>query len=452
MIQTLNRNSLIVYYFDLQGIYNKSQLIKLPSDTYAIINDVKLYKGLNQDFICPTIKYNTDTETTIYNKDGSLAKTFTGAINRTVSYVIDYKHNSYFIDPFTGIEYSIIRYSVPPSYPFTTSTDYAYYNLYIKGIAEDLILNKNFSVRSTILTSSQEDTKYEVVLNSKVDTSKLIRIFEEVNGNPESLFYYVTNLSPSSLQTIFEYNKDDQPTINNTITTISFSQEINLSNSYYITFPKGNEIVSIPILSITKNQIGQYVFQLEDVNSLRVPPSNNFYGPYLYLTTLNENIYYNLQFFPGSINLPVFYTIELNGVVIPNRRLRENPLKNVRTLNDLPYIYLAIYSVNSEDVNDKDVVNIVYDNNPNRDRVAIFQLFTTEASLNSNYVTYTTKMKPRIKFQSQYRTLRIQLLDRFGTVLLFDNTPYKPDDQVYEGSVVPEELMNCSVQFLLTKI
>jgi hypothetical protein len=188
------------------------------------------------------------------------------------------------------------------------------------------------------------------------------------------------------------------------------------------------------------------VFEVEDANQF------SFYSPYLYLTPFNQNIYYNLQFYPASLSFPIYYTIQLNSLVLPNRPLRQSPENYVRTLPDLQYIYVAIYSVDDSDIPDNEIVNIVFDNNPNRDRVEIFQLNTINAGDTSNYVTYTSSQVPKVKFNSQFTTLRIKIFDVYGNVLLFDNTPYKATDSIFTGSVVPPQYMNISIQFTLKKI
>jgi NifB/MoaA-like Fe-S oxidoreductase len=118
----------------------------------------------------------------------------------------------------------------------------------------------------------------------------------------------------------------------------------------------------------------------------------------------------------------------------------------------LQYIYVAIYSVDDSDIADREIVNIVYDNNPNRDKVEIFQLNTLNAGDASNFVTYTSTQVPKVKFNSQFTTLRIKIFDVYGNVLLFDNTPYKSTDSIFTGSTVPDQFMNISIQFTLKKI
>ena len=112
----------------------------------------------------------------------------------------------------------------------------------------------------------------------------------------------------------------------------------------------------------------------------------------------------------------------------------------------MPYIYVDICSVD-----DQEIVNIVYDNNPNREKIEIFQLNTVNVRDTSNFVTYTSSTVPKVKFNSTFTTLRIKIFDLYGKILLFDNTPYKTSDARFTGSVVPNQLMNISIQFTLIK-
>jgi hypothetical protein len=437
-------NTLLNYYFDINGNYLKSQYIHLPTNAQARINDIKINSSINNITLAPTITYNLDTNIEYYNKDGTLALSSTGVSNNIVSYIVNYIYDSRFTDS-NGNKYSTIKLKNTPNYSFTGGF-MTNYNMYILG-NNDGILNKNFSIRDNYESPTGD---YRIVLNSSIDTSKINRDLFYVNNITGSNNYYNINISPTPLVYIFEYNINDMPTINNTITTIN-AQSINTSNTYYIIFPKNNSVQYIPVLKTTIDSNGDYVFQLNDVNDLRISTGGSFYGPYLYLTQFNQNIFYNLQFYPSSLNTPVYYSIQLNSLVLPNRPLRQNPEKYIKNLTDMPYIYVAIYSVDDEDLADQEIVNIVYDNNPNREKIEIFQLNTVNAGDTSNYVTYTSSTVPKVKFNSTFTTLRIKIFDPYGKILLFDNTPYKAIDSRFTGNVVPLELMNISIQFTLLK-
>jgi hypothetical protein len=445
-VSNLGQKSLIAYTFNTSGVYQKSQFILLPNLTLGLPTDIKLFSELNLSSFCFYLDYQSLTNTEYYNKDGTLAHTDTGPSNTIVSYVVDYFIDSQYTDT-NGSKYSSIKLQNIPTYPFTGGF-MSNYNMYILGYANSTTLNKNFSIRDNFIASTGD---YRIILNSSINTSTIDRNLFIVNNITGSNDFYNINISSSPLSSIFEYNIGDMPTINNTITTSNLSN-LDTSLQYYITIPKYNQIYSYPVLNISTDVNGDYVFQLDNVNDLRISTGGSFYGPYLYLTQFNQNIFYNLQFFPASLNLPVFYTIQLNSLVLPNRPLRQSPNNFVRNLTDMPYIYIAIYSVDEFDIPDDEIVNIVYDNNPNRERIEIFQLNTINAGDTSNFVTYTTSVRPRVKFNSSFTTLRIKLFDRYGNILLFDNTPYKTSDSRFTNSVVPDQLMNISIQFLLTKI
>ena len=438
--------TLINYYFDLSGNYLKSQYVNLPDITTAFINDIKIYSSLNYITFCPTINYSLDTTTYYYNKDGSLSYTATGISNTISSYLVNYLYDSSFTDT-NGKQYSYVKLINQPNYPFTGGF-FENYNLYIGPATDQIYLNKNFSVRTNLEFSTGD---YRFILNNKLDTSKIDRLLFPINNITGSQNYYSCNLSSSSLVNIFEYNISQMPTIDNTITSIGLVADLDESIQYYISIVKYNQFFSYPVENISINSNGDYVFQLQNVNDLRISTGGSFYGPYLYLTQFNQNVFYNLQFYPSSLNTPVYYSIQLNSLVLPNRPLRQNPKKYIRTLTDMPYIYVAIYSVDDEDLADQEIVNIVYDNNPNREKIEIFQLNTINAGDTSNFVTYTSSTVPKVKFNSSFTTLRIKIFDPYGKILLFDNTPYKSVDSIFTGDVVPPELMNISIQFTLIK-
>jgi hypothetical protein len=446
LVEDSTQKAIINYYFDTSGIYQKSQYVLLPYSTQSVISDIKIYNELNQISFTPIIYYKNSLTTSYYNKDGTLAHTDTGLLNTITSYLVNYLNDSSFTDT-NGKQYSYVKLINPPNYPFTGSF-FQNYNLYIGPATDQTYLNQNFSVRTNLTISTGD---YRFVLNNKIDTSKIDRLLFPINNITGSENYYSCNLSSSPLVNIFEYNISQMPTIDNTITSIGLVTELDDTIQYYISIVKYNQFFSYPIENITIDTNGDYVFQLQNVNDLRISTGGSFYGPYLYLTQFNQNVFYNLQFYPSSLNTPVYYSIQLNSLVLPNRPLRQNPKNYIKTLTDMPYIYVAIYSVDDEDLADQEIVNIVYDNNPNREKIEIFQLNTVNAGDTSNFVTYTSSTVPKVKFNSNFTTLRIKIFDPYGKILLFDNTPYKSSDSTYIGGVIPNQLMNISIQFTLIK-
>jgi hypothetical protein len=444
-IESITENSIINYTFDLSGIYQNSTSFLYPPFTVTTCNDIKLFSDLNEISICPVINYNSFTTSQYFNRDGSLAHTDTGTANAITSYVVNYKIESRYTDD-NGNKYSIIKLNNPPNYTFTGGF-MTNYNMYILGNQDDINLNKNFSIRNNFESPTGN---FKIILNNSISVNKINKNLFQVNNLTGSENFYNINISPSPLISIFEYNINQMPTVNNTITSVGLTS-LKISNNYYIIFPKYGSISYVPVQNITIDANGDYVFQLQNVNDLRISTGGSFYGPYLYLTQFNQNIFYNLQFYPSSLNTPVYYSIQLNSLVLPNRPLRQNPENYIKTLTDMPYIYVAIYSVDDEDLADREIVNIVYDNNPNREKIEIFQLNTVNAGDTSNFVTYTSSTVPKVKFNSTFTTLRIKIFDPYGNILLFDNTPYKSIDSRFTGDVVPNQFMNISIQFTLIK-
>ena len=118
----------------------------------------------------------------------------------------------------------------------------------------------------------------------------------------------------------------------------------------------------------------------------------------------------------------------------------------------MPYFFLAIYNVNDQDIPDTEIVNIFYSNNPNRDRLAIFQIPTVDAGLEGNWVTYGTSTVAKIKFLPTFLNLRIKLIDCFGKTITFENSATKSTDTKYKSGTVPPELMRMTLQLSFTKI
>jgi hypothetical protein len=444
-VANLGQNSLVSYTFNTSGKYLRSFFTLLPELTQGFPTDIKIFSDLNLTTYAFFANYQSITQTEYFNKDGTLAHTDDAPSNTTISYVVDYKNDSQFTDT-NGSKYSIIQLATPPSYPFTGGF-MTNYSMYILGTETDVVLNKDFSIRNNYESPTGV---YNIILNSSIDTSLLDRQLFSVNGITGSNTFYNINISTSPLYKVIKYNIDAQPTVNNTITTVGLDY-LDTTLTYYLTFPKNGAIYSLIVESVTQNSAGDYVLQLLDVNELRIVPFGPFYGPYLYLTQFNQNVYYNLQFNPATIIAPVYYGISLQSITIPNRPLRQKN-KQASKLTKMPYIYLAIFCVDSNLEPDSEIVNIVYDNNPNREQTAIFQIPTVEVGNEAYYVTLRTTTVPRIKFLPRFNTLRFQLLDRFGEVILFDNTPYKVQDAEYKGGVVPPELMNISIQFTLVKL
>jgi hypothetical protein len=247
------------------------------------------------------------------------------------------------------------------------------------------------------------------------------------------------------------------PTINNTITMTNYWTPFDKTQFYYIVFPDNSAATgtynkAIPVTSITTNASGNYVLTVNNVNDLRVTSSNLFYGPYLYLTSFNSSLFYYLPFFPGSLTFPVTYSIQLQSITIPNRPILEYIPGGARTINDLAYIYVSVYNVDSNGNFDTTILNVVYTNTslPNLSPSPIFLLPGTNPGTASNFVTFTSSRSANIVFTNNYLYLRVRVLDPDGNVILFDQSITKSTD-IFINNIIPQKYLNCYLRLALTK-
>ncbi len=455
-VNPTTQKSQFIYYYNLSGRYLKSQQIEYPENSTIVCKQLNLYSGSNSIILTPYVSNTINTGNIKFiNKDGTLQTSVLQPINNNISYVSDYLYNSSYLDTLNGTTYSTVQLQSPLLYSFTGSY-FKNFNMFITGQPNDTYLNKNFSIRDNYTTIPLTGTnKYYFILNTLISTDKIIRNPISINGN--STDYYTSNLSINQLYGMVRYNVEDMPSVDNTITIqeIYSNNTINTSSTYYVSFPYTGssgaiENKIIEVLDITTDPItGDYTFTFNDINDLRISsPSGSFYGPYLQLNVANPNVYYTLQFFPASIINPVYYTVSCNYLIIPNRALRQPSDLGIRSLTDMPYIYVAVYNVNDENRFDSEIVNIVYDNNPNREQMAIFQIPTVNAASTANWITLTSSTRAKIKFLPTFNNIRLSLYDIYGNVIIFDNTP-----KSFETfQTVPDNLMNVSINLTFTKI
>lgn len=455
-VNPTTQKSQFIHYYNLSGRYVKSQQIEYPENSTIICKQLNLFSGSNSVILTPYVSNTINTGNIKFiNKDGTLQTSVSQVINNNISYVSNYLYNSTYTDPLNGSSYSTVQLQSPLEYTFTGSY-FKNYNMFLLGQPLDTYLNKNFSIRDNYTTIPLTGTnKYYFALNSLIATDKIIKNPISVNGN--SAEYYTMNLSINQLFGMIKYNVDEMPSVDNTINIqeVFSNNTINTSSTYYISFPYTGptgtiENKIIKVSSITTDPVtGDYTFTFNDINDLRISsPSGSFYGPYLQLNQANPNVYYTLQFFPASIINPIYYTVSCNYVIIPNRALRQPPELGIRNLTDMPYIYIAIYNVNDENRYDREIVNIVYDNNPNREQISIFQIPTVNAASTANWITLSSSTKAKIKFLPTYNNIRVTLYDIYGNPIVFDNTP-----KSFETfQTVPDNLMQVTANLTFTKI
>ena len=230
-----------------------------------------------------------------------------------------------------------------------------------------------------------------------------------------------------------------------------------LSSQYYFSFPQfatgsSSKIYSsiVPILNIIEEGVSKYIVTVQDINSLKV--AGNLYGPDIYVCEKNYSAYYTLQWNPGSRKFSQQYNVGMYSLTIPNRPMITTRFKGLKTVSVLPYIYMVLYNSNNEDNFSPSSINSVYDNNVTSPDFALFQIQTSLGSVGDNYITYSSLSTPKISFSPNFYNLRIILTDDRGNILVFDNTPYKPTDTEYIGSVIPDSLLNVSCNLVFKKI
>ena len=457
-LNPISQNYSFVYSFSLSGAYKRSNYQLFQENNIGenlncrVYSDINTILVINQIFTLP----NTTNNLLPFNSDStsSIPKLLVSGTSNSV--VSNYIRNPLFLDT-NGREYSQV-------YVYNCTGSASLYNsiptnssLFILGYEDDVILNRNFVTRYTNYTSSTQTLK--VTMNQVISLNEIDRRFNFINGITGSNLFYSSNLSSSSLYDIGVYSVTGGISGN----TITFSNlythqtNFDLTKEYYFVFPQstggdtGTYNSIIPITSITYDTANQtYSMTVSDINELRSPsPSGPIYGPYLNINQKNYSAFYSLQWYPGANVFAQTYLIGLYDLIIPNRPVRNSRYPGVRTIQDYPYIYLIIYNSDDNDNFDPTVVNSVYDNNVDVPRFALFQIPTTSfisRSIDSNYYSASSSATPRIRFVPGYYNLSIRITDDRGNILIFDNTPFKESDSIFEGGVVPEELLNITTR------
>lgn len=362
--------------------------------------------------------------------------------------IINYKYNPSYTDP-NGNTYSkltcytssgttgsaFLPYHTSGPFYFasgSTGSDLIGKYIYIKGDPTDTILNNNFSIRQ----SSYTNNEYNIVLNSKVDTSQIIRQFQEINNNNFTNYFYTSNIAQSLTTAILPFGG---PT--GSVISVPNTYTFDTLKKYYIITPT-NKVTNITNISL----IGNTYYLTIDT------PSNLSGNTYITITPFNNSALYTLQFYPGSLSTPLYYKVSLQRLTIPNRRIRNSLYTGVRELSDFPYIFLEIYNTSDNNLYDKQIVNTFYSNDPYKDGRAIFTVPITSAGGQSNYLFLSALGTPKVKFTPGYYNIRFRLLDPYGNIIEFDNTPYKTSDAAFIGGVVDPRLMNVIVDVIFSPV
>jgi hypothetical protein len=322
------------------------------------------------------------------------------------------------------------------------------YYTYILGTGTNNPLNQNFLIRTNYF--NPDDNSYNIVLNQKIDTTKLTRLFNEVNNDPNTIYFYSSNISKTPINSIISYTG----TINPNIIKINYtSSPISLNSTYYVL---GQSLTgTINTIIVTNiNSTGGYIYL-----TLNTLANLQGYGPYLYLVKFNNTSLYNLQFNPTNIYKPTYYNISLQRLTIPNRPIRSGTIPGVRYLSDFPYIFLQLYNTDNNGNIDQESINSIYTNNPNGPPLggynsntlsypnnSIYTIDIPSAGGESNFLFLSSGFVPRIKFTPGFYNIRVRLIDPEGNVIIFDNTPVKSNDSVFGTGVVDSSLMRVVAQ------
>ena len=389
----------------------------------------------------------------------------TGAPNNIINLTSDYLYESSFVDK-NGKLYSkltVYKDSTSPDdlfTPYQTGDYLDMTNYYTYILGKNQVLNKNFSIRDNYYDSANNE--FVITLNSKIDTTKLLRTFFDSPSNPNWQYFYPSNISKSSAYSILTWSTGPYP---NSIEVLTSSSPIDPSNKYYILAPSlTGSIITIPVVEVQIE--GDLTYLILDTLSMLQTDSI-----YIYLVEFNESALYNLQFYPGSIgatstyqNLKfdvgeTYFTVQLNRLIIPNRKIRTSPFGGLRDISDFPYIYLQMFNTTgAEGEPDKNLVNVTFTNNPNKNKpfknpgVTDFMIPTQAGSDALLWMTLNSSLTPKIKFTPGSYTMRFRLCDPYGNTILFDNTPIKTLDAPFGNGVVDEKLMKIVYEITFKKI
>ena len=438
-INNSTEGNIFLYNFSLAGSYVLSNIVKSPVGLVTV-NDIKMYKSYDITYLIGGLVSNIDSGlVSVYQKDGSLATTIPVSDNdySFISFVFTYEYDSTFYDT-NNNRFSRVIWVNPSPFPFTDDL-YQNYKLFIQGQPSDTTLNKNFSIRQNSLI----DGVYTYILNEYIDVSKINRKLESINGITGSENYFHSSLSSSSLASVIHISSINTGT--NTFICDSVSPALDPAKTYYILFPSTGASDGTKKVLITNITISPFFtfIQVADINECKV--NGIFIGPFIYVGQLNPSIYYNLQFFPASINTAVYYYFKITSITLPNRPLINisNLYGGVRGFNDLPYLYMSIYNEDENGNYDDSIVNVVYDNNATR--IMPFPQYIiplSQTSATANFATFTTPLTPIIKFSPNFFRIRFKLMDQYGNILVFDPSATKATDASFYGGIVPDYFTN----------
>ena len=379
--------------------------------------------------------YNVQSEISVYDYDS----TFTDQNLKNYSSLTVYKNSSDINDTFTPYETG------------AQTGSYTNFYTYILGTGANTPINKNFLIRNNYFNNDE----YTIVLDQKIDTTKLTRTYSLINYDPNSIYFYSSNISRTPINSVISITGTTPPT--SPLIVDYTSSPINTRDRYYIlcqTSTGSSE--TITVTSIVSTGTSYYIYYTGTYDCT---------GPYVYLSKFNKSALWNLQFNPSSIYSPVYYQVTLQRLTIPNRPIKNGPNPGIRYLTDYPYVFLQVYNTDDNGNFDPENINNIYTNNPNGPPVGGYDQNPTAYPNNSvytidiatspggeaNFLFFSSGFIPRLKFTPGFNNIRLRLLDPDGDVVLFDNTPVKSSDSVFSG-VIDSSLMRMVVQLVFRKV
>ena len=438
---------IMMYSFDINGNYLKSEKIEFPAGMSVDVQDIKSFSFSNSMvFFANCNAGYTGASIKPYNKDGSLGQIVPPnyPVNKDFTQLFTYLFDSSFTDS-NGKKYSQIVTTNNNNLIYYTGSltnyklfiqggyiDYTPGNIVSTSLNTEPTLNSNFSIRgfTGAVLNSDLSVNSIIYLNNVIST-KTIQRYNLPNWYNET---WVGSISLTDLEGMITYE-----TGTNGYTVASFygpTPSLPVDN-YYLMYTTSTGIVSNPVLSITSFR-GVYTLVTQ------YPIYNNPTVNTAYLSQFNQNSEYTLQFYPGSLLNDTYFDVTLNTLTIPDRPVRNSSYPGVRYLTDFPYIYVVLVNTNPQNNIDNKILNNFFTTNTTRNPNALFTIPITSAGGSGNYITLSSGLKARMKFTPGFYQIRVKLFDPKGRIILFDNTPIKTSDSLFT-TTVPDDLMNVSL-------
>ena len=512
-IDPLSQKAIIIYQYDLDGLYEASQNVIFPSNYLVNLADIRTFSLFNRIIVFTNIfKYEYKNQYIyVYNQDGSYGKRIsfnndTTPLEVNSSFIFEYLYDSTYVDE-NNISYSkiVIPYfefnSTFQTYPnpngsvytgygqftplFTVDNSLINFNLFIMGnlfdntsltltnqtlIASTETLNKNFSIRLNFINPDNDN--YNIVINQQILLKNLVR--NNIPVTIQGKTFWCGSVVKSILNSIIGYDTTLIPNASNQLTiTNIYGNVLDTSKKYYLMFPVytiGPGFVTtnlqtsyIEVSSINYNSTSKvYTLTLPSTNPLiNADFPDGFYGPYIYLSNENLNANYTIQFCPTPLRSITNFKTKLNSLIIPNRRIKNSYLPGTRDINDFRYLILEVYNENDSEQFPEIINSNDFFNNPNYisyinrcKGTFVIPISGINVSSSSNFIILDSIDIPVVTFFPGFYNIRVILKDIYGNVVQFDSTPNseKQSDNIFINNFVDSPLMQITAKLTFSKI